>query len=444
MTDIPNFDKEPLKERVIFEPYPKQQEYIEAVFSGLYSFLCYGGAMGGGKSFVCLTTLILLARAYPGSKWCVIRESLPTIKKTTLETFQRIVPSNFIKSFNQQELIYNFVNGSQIFFMAEDFRNDKEFDRFKGLEVNGFLLEQVEELQEKLLSICFIRAGRHKIPNMPPRPLVMANVNPTLTWAKQKIYDRFVNKTLPPDWFYEPAKISDNPVLFEDEFYMHNLTSHLDDLTYRRLIDGDWNAFAIDKPFLYKFSMERHVKEAYTPNQYVPITISFDFNVEPMTCLIGQKLDMMTGFIFDEIEIKTGSTEEMCDQIISKYRDFMGNMQVTGDATGRNRQAVMQGNLNHYRVIKEKLFLKDEELIVPKQNPSHKDSRVLGNSVLQHANFFITRNCEKAVTDAIYAEVDEFGELIKTKGEGRHFFDNYRYIYHAWYPEFITRPEKYF
>ena len=36
-------------------------------------------------------------------------------------------------------------------FMTEDYANDKDFDRFKGLEVNGFLLEQIEELQEGLL-----------------------------------------------------------------------------------------------------------------------------------------------------------------------------------------------------------------------------------------------------------------------------------------------------
>lgn len=430
--------------RVMFEPFPKQQEFVEAVLSGNYSLLCYGGAMGGGKSFVCLATLLVLARLYPGSKWCVIRESLPTIKKTTLETFSRLVPQSFVKNYNQQELIYTFTNGSQIFFMAEDYKNDKDFDRFKGLEVNGFLLEQVEELQEELLAVCFVRAGRWIIPKMPPRPLILANVNPTLLWPKKKIYDRYRLKQLPDDWFYQPAKITDNPVLFNDAQYMHNLTAHLDSLTYRRLIDGDWNAFAVDKPYLYNFSMERHEHQDYKPNTYLPLTVSFDFNVEPMTALVGQKLDQRTGYIFDEMKIDTGSTEEMCDKIIAKYPLWLNdNLFVTGDATGRNRQAVMEGNLNHYRVIKDKLNLKDSKLVVPAQNPAHKDSRVLGNSVLQHANYFITSACQETIQDCIYASVDHKGELIKTKAEGRHFFDNYRYLYHAWYPDFITHPWKY-
>lgn len=432
-----------MNSKLLFEPYPKQQDFIDAVFSGQYSFLCYGGAMGGGKSFVCLALLIILAKIYPKSKWCVIRESLPTLKKTSLETFKKLVPSNFVKSYNQQEQIYTFQNDSQIMFMAEDFKNDKEFDRFKGLEVNGFLLEQIEELQEKLLGICFVRAGRWLIDKMPPRPLILANVNPTLLWPKAKIFDRYTKGSLPDDWFYEPAKISDNPTLFNDTNYMHNVTAHLDDLTRRRLIDGDWTAFAVDKPYLYNFSIDKHVKPQYKPNLHLPILTSFDFNVEPMTALVGQKTTMMEGYIFDEFEITTGSTEEMCDLIKADYKDWYFNTQVTGDATGRNRQAVTQGNLNHYRVIKDRFELKDRDLLVPRQNPAHKDSRVLGNSILQHADFYITSNCEKTIMDCVYAQVDEFGELVKTKDQGRHFFDNYRYVYHAWYPDFITHPEKY-
>lgn len=429
----------------VFEPFPKQSEFMEAMLSGKYSLGCYGGAMGGGKSVVGLMLLVVLCKIYPKSKWCVIRESLPTIKKTTLETFKRFVPESFVRDFNQQDLIYTFTNGSQIMFMAEDYRNDKDFDRFKGLEVNGFLLEQIEELQEELLSVCFVRAGRHKIDKMPPRPLILCNVNPTLLWPKDKMYNRWKEGTLPDDWYYMPAKISDNPVLFKDEQYMHNVTAHLDDLTRKRLIDGDWNAFAVDKPYLYNFKMETHEKPAYVPNFYLPLTISFDFNVEPMTSIIGQKLDTRTGYIFDELQINTGSTEEMCDLIIAKYKDwvFNDNVFVTGDATGRNRQAVLEGNLNHYRVIKDKLDMRDRMLVVPAQNPAHKDSRVLGNSVLQHANFFVTSNCKKVIQDCIYAEVDGQGELVKTKTAGRHFFDNYRYMYHAWYPDFITRPDKY-
>lgn len=398
--------------------------------------------MGGGKTYVCLATLLLLCKAYPKSKWCVIRESIPTLKRTTLESFKKIVPSNFVKSYNQQDQIYTFTNGSQIMFMAEDYEHDKEFDRFKGLEVNGFLLEQVEELRKGLLDICFIRAGRHLIEKM-PRPLILANVNPTLLWPKEEIYDKYNNGTLPKDWYYEPAKISDNPALFNDPFYMHNVTAHLDPLTKARMIDGDWSAFAVDKPYFYNFSLGKHVIKEYKPNKHLPILVSFDFNVEPMTAIVGQKLDMYKSIIFDEFEIKTGSTEEMCELVKAKYKDWLGNMDVTGDATGRNRTSVTRGNLNHYRVIKDDLELMDRNLLVPRQNMALKDSRVLCNSVLFHAEFSITENCKKLINDMVYAHVDENGDLVKTKDDGNHFGDNGRYFIGTTYPDFIKHPDRY-
>jgi hypothetical protein len=327
--------------------------------------------------------------------------------------------------------------------MAEDYARDKDFNRFLGLEVNGFLLEQIEELQEGLLQVCFMRAGRHKIDNMPPRPLVLANMNPTLLWPKKRIYDPWAKSELPPDWLYLSAKIYDNPVLANDESYMHNVTAHLDDLTHKRMIEGDWTAFAVKNAFLYNFNLDKHMIRSFDPNRHLPLLATFDFNVEPMTAKIGQRLSMMRAGYFYEIEISPGSTEQVCDHIITQFPTYLGNIEVTGDASGRGRTSITMGNLNHYRVIKDKLKLHDNQLLVPGVNLAHKDSRVLCNSVLQHAEFFLTENCEQTKADFLNAQVDEFGELIKTKEQGRHHFDNGRYGIHAWFQDFLTNPGKY-
>lgn len=397
--------------------------------------------MGGGKSYVCLATIILLCRLYPDSKWCVIRESVPTLKKTTIPSFFKIVPRNFIRSYNQQDQIVIFKNGSQIMFMAEDYTNDKDFDRFKGLEVSGFLLEQIEELNEGLLDICFIRAGRWKTnPNAPP--VILANVNPTLSWPKKLIYDRWNTKSLPEDWYYLPAKITDNPALFNDKTYMDRL-KNLDDMTKRRLIDGDWTAFSVDKPFLYSFSIAKHVIESYSPNQHLPILVSFDFNVDPMTCVLSQSLDILTLRIFDEIIIENSSTPELCDAIIAKYPHWLGHFEVTGDATGSNRSSFERGGVSHYVKIKQALQCNDYQLKLRKHNPSHLNSRILCNSVLQNADVKISENCTGTIDDCIQTSVDSFGSIIKTKDKGRHLMDNFRYTIDAAFPEFISKADLY-
>lgn len=360
-----------------------------------------------------------------------------------METFKKLVPSNFVKSYNQQDQIYTFTNGSQILFMAEDYANDKDFDRFKGLEVNGFLLEQIEELQEELLKICFVRAGRWLIDKMPPKPLILSNVNPTLLWPKAKIFDRWQKNQLPDDWFYEPAKISDNPTLFNDEAYMHNVTAHLDDLTKRRMIDGDWSAFAVNNQFLYNFGMAKHVISNFNPNPHLPITVSFDFNVEPMTSLISQRETMMRVVAFNELKINSGSTEEMAEKVRETYWKWAYNIEITGDATGKAREKARRGNITQYQVIKKILFLSDSNIKVRNANMAHTDSRQLCNSVLKHADFKITENCQQTIMDAVHMKVDALGDLIKDKENPLHFGDNLRYTIGCHYDDFITNPGKY-
>jgi hypothetical protein len=94
------------------------------------------------------------------------------------------------------------------------------------------------------------------------------------------------------------------------------------------------------------------------------------------------------------------------------------------------------------------LELSDRDIKVRSKNLELKDSRVLCNSVLQHADVKITANCVETINDAVYASIKinpmtKKMDVIKTEEEGRHFFDNLRYSIDAVYPDFITNPKKY-
>lgn len=242
------------------------------------------------------------------------------------------------------------------------------------------------------------------------------------------------------NWAFFHFTTYDNPFIAREEIELAR--QQLDDLTFRQEYLAEY-VDANDKPYLYSFDQGKHTKQSYTINPHLNLLVSFDFNKEPMTCLIAQQPTYKSLVIFDEIRLNSGSTPEICDLIISKYTNFMLRMDVTGDATGRNRTAMVRGNINHYQIIKEKLQLQDKNLWVPNQNSSHTNSRVLCNSVLQNADIKITENCAETVKDCIYAAVDDKGELIKTQSEGRHFFDNVRYLIEAAFPDFISKPHKY-
>lgn len=229
-----------------------------------------------------------------------------------------------------------------------------------------------------------------------------------------------------------------NPFISKAE--LEQIASLMDDATRQQEIEGEFVDIT-EKKFLYAFSEDKHVIESYTPNKYLPLLTSWDFNKDPMTCLIGQQTDQWTVYFFDEIEMLSGSTPEVCEVLAARYPGW--DLDVTGDATGRNRSALTRGNLNHYRIIKEELGVGDRNLLVPDVNLAHKDSRILCNSVLQNAHVFITRNCPKTINDIHTGNVDEQGELIKDHKIGLHHFDTFRYGLHACFKDFIKHPELY-
>lgn len=215
----------------------------------------------------------------------------------------------------------------------------------------------------------------------------------------------------------------------------------LDEINFRQEYLAEY-VDANDRPFLYNFDENKHVIPEYKPNPHLPILLSFDFNREPMTCLICQQKDVRTLYIFDEISID-GSTPEVCEIIIANYPQFRYNIEVTGDATGRARSALVKGNLNHYRVMKQYFDLTENQIRVDNTNLAHSDSRVLCNSVLKNANVFITQNCKATIKDATMAMVDSEGELIKNGAYPLHKFDAFRYALGEAFKYFIKHPERY-
>jgi hypothetical protein len=240
------------------------------------------------------------------------------------------------------------------------------------------------------------------------------------------------------DWAIHRFTSYDNPYLDPNE--IEQAKKQLDSITFAQEYLAE-DVDANDRPFLYAFT-NAHIQE-YRPNQHLQLIISFDFNKDPMTCLIGQSANIKHLAVFDELKIQNGSTPELCDMIKAKYPQYIGRILVTGDASGRNRSPLVKGGLNHYLIIKRELLVKDSQFMVRKQNLSHINSRMLCNSVLQNATFVITPNCKETQIDMLYGSVDENGTLLKTSERGLHFLDNVRYMIDATFPDFITKPHKY-
>lgn len=227
----------------VLVPTPKQEQFITAALSGLYRFLTYGGAVRGGKTVALLMLMFLLCKIYPRSRWALVRKDLPTLRRNTLPAFNKFRPVRFCDQVNKSDWIARCRNGSEIVFFPESAKIDPGYDRWAGLEVNGFGLEEQNELQSTTFDKCIERAGTWIIPGgRQPPELIWGTTNPDDGWVKRLFYEPFMAETLAAPYYFLPAVIDDNPYI--PDSYRESLEelAETNPQAYARFVKGDWSA----------------------------------------------------------------------------------------------------------------------------------------------------------------------------------------------------------
>lgn len=402
----------------------------------LYSdknIILFGGAIRGGKTYWLIITIAALASKYPKSRWVIVRESLPTLQKTTLVTFNQLLQSGLsehIKDFNHQTNTVTFVNDSQIIFMSESFDQDKELNRFRGLEVNGFGLEEINELREETFNKCIERAGTWfhagKI-----KPLILATCNPTNGWVKERFYDRYQENKLPDSWEYIPSLIIDNPYL--PEGYLENLKVNMTPQDYRKFVEGDWTVYKVNNAFATQFDENRHVSFMAEFDPKKQLIISIDFNLNPFAVTFYHN-SSEGAWLIDEAQIENGNVPLMIELIKNRYKTQLPNAILTGDALGNRSEISQKDNASLYVQLLRGLGMRESQLKVS-NNPTHENSRADVNYFLYHKkDFFINPKCKNSIYDLKYVECDEHGKIKKSNrkelNQRADYLDTFRYFVH--------------
>jgi hypothetical protein len=225
---------------------PVQDKLIAAALSGHYKIIGFGGGVRATKTFGSLILLVLLCRIFPRSRWAIIRQSLPRLKKTTMPSFNKLrgMAPGFIGEINKSEYISTCANGSEIVFFPESIQEDKELERFSGLEVNGFLFEEANEMDVRTYEKSKERAGAWVIPSTKDDPtpgeppaLIICTFNPCDNWPRNVFYEPYKAGTMAPPYLFIPASQADNPYVPKEEREMWALMPPDE---YKKYIEGDW------------------------------------------------------------------------------------------------------------------------------------------------------------------------------------------------------------
>lgn len=227
----------------VFEATDVQVRLFETVRDGRYRIIGFGGGIRGTKTWGMLGIILTLCRVFPRSRWAIVRKDLPTLRRNTVPSFNKLREEyfgGFVSEINQSDWTATCSNGSQIIFFSESLDIDPDLSRWKGLEVNGFLLEEADELAEKSYHKAIERSGSWIVPNggEQPPPYVLCTFNPCANWPKHVFYEPWQNDTIAPPYAFIPATAADNPFVPEAT---REAWKSLPENEYKRFVGGDWN-----------------------------------------------------------------------------------------------------------------------------------------------------------------------------------------------------------
>ncbi len=295
------------KEFVIPKLYPKQLQFCQST----YKMNLYGGARGGGKSYVSRIKAIQLALIYPGISILFLRKTLPELKANHFREFETMLYG--IAKFNQTDNIWRFpkqmVNGqyrgSTIQFGYCD--TTRDIDRYQGQNYDVIFMDEAThftEEQYRAFTTCLrLSGGVDPSLNFKPRMYLTANPGGVgHLWVKRLFIDKkYREGEDASDYFYIKALVYDN------EFLMANNPDYIKQLEAlppklrQAMLYGDWDVF--EGQFFDEFDETIHT---YDPKdikieQSWRIYRARDYGLDKTACYWIARDSDGTSYVFREL-----------------------------------------------------------------------------------------------------------------------------------------------
>ena len=432
----------------LIKPTPKQYECFKA--TDAYRFTLYGGAAGGGKSYMlrwwCLRQLLkrYAETNIPNLVAGLFSIDYPTLQDRQISKIEREFPS-WLGGTRRTE------KEGLCFFVKDEFgggrialRNLADASSYKSAEFCDIAVEELTENKRNVFEDLVLFRLRH--PGI-ERPCFMGGTNPTgigLQWVKGLWVDRKFPqelKHLAHEFCYVPALLSDNPYLGLG--YRQSLEG-LPEKKRRALLEGDWTipegqyftnfeererkirhdvAQQIIKPW-----WNHWISEDWGFKHHAPVHWHAVGNVAPEQAkLLGRDWDSPRQCVFTYRELvlslaDSGQTEADQAHVIGqaskgqKITRHILSADAFGKHTSQNTPATMIGEVT-----------KTYGIPAPVPSDMSPGSRVPGwrfmHQLIQEDRWFITDRCPEALAaiPALEYDSDKGGEdILKTD----HIYDD--------------------
>lgn len=266
-----------------FKHNKRQSEFMKSeAFETLF-----GGAAGGGKSYIQQMEAMLYALKYPGSKQIIFRRTFPDLERSIIRTTLETYPRNLAR-YNSSKHVWTFMNGSIVEFGYID--NDKDVYQYQSAEYDVIRFDELTHFTEYMYTYMISRCrGANDFPKQ-----IKSSTNPGgvgHNWVKERFIDigpaneihkikvgkdKYITRK------FIPSFVTDNKYLMEkDPEYIDRLES-LPEKERKALLEGNWDIF--DGQYFNEFDRKIHVIEPFDIPKDWDRYRTIDYGLDMLAC----------------------------------------------------------------------------------------------------------------------------------------------------------------
>lgn len=372
----------------IFKKTEKQTQAIHLLSNPFARYCMLYGGSRSGKTFIAIYALCVRA-SKERSRHVILRLKFNHAKTSiwldTLPKVLRLCFPDLRVEFKASDYYILFPNGSEIWIGGLD--DAARVEKILGKEYSTIYFNECSQIPFKSIEVALTRLAERNI--LKKKAYFDENPPSKKHWSYWLFIKGVHPETMEPVDTEKYQAILMNPqdnIENIDEEYISEVLNNLSENERKRFKDGEFLDSDEGQAY-YSFQREINVHTFDKKDAVGTIMIGMDFNVNPMTAIVGYYQNN-NFYVIDEVWLENSDTYKMSAELIK--RGYKGSW-VYPDSTGKNRKT--SGRSDH-------IILKEDGFVVKEtRNPFVKDRVNNVNRLLKDGRIIIEPKCKRLIQD---------------------------------------------